>query len=155
MIQQAYRKRCEKNFEVNQWVYLKLQPYRQLSVKNIKSHKLAKRYYGPFRIVCRIGVVAYELELPPSARIHPVFHVSLLKACHGDPDVQIYPLPPHATSPNCPSSGLDDKIIFEPHGNDTSISSNEKGGQKQNEDVELKEEERRPKRKIRKPTRFT
>lgn len=79
MTQQANLKRVDKSFEEGQWVYLKLQPYRKISVKQRTSQKLARRYYGPFRILRKIGSVAYELELPPSARIHPVFHVSLLK----------------------------------------------------------------------------
>jgi len=45
-----------------------------------KKGKLAPRYIGPFRIVDRIGVVFYRLELPDSlADVHNVFHVSMLK----------------------------------------------------------------------------
>ncbi|GKA21451.1 ty3-gypsy retrotransposon protein, partial [Tanacetum coccineum] len=43
------------------------------------SNKLSKRYYGSFEILERVGKVAYQLGLPPTSKIHPFFHVSLLK----------------------------------------------------------------------------
>ena len=44
--------------------------------------KLAPRYIGPFRILAKLGSVAYRLELPSSlADVHDVFHVSQLKKC--------------------------------------------------------------------------
>ena len=76
----------EVDYEVGNWVLLKLRPYRQRSAKDAQhnSGKLAKRFYGPFKILERIGKVAYRLELPEGARIHPIFHCSLLKPFHGD-----------------------------------------------------------------------
>ncbi|WMV47156.1 hypothetical protein MTR67_040541 [Solanum verrucosum] len=49
-----------------------------------KKGKLSPRYIGPYRIVKRVGNVAYELEL---AAVHPVFHISMLKKCIGDPSL--------------------------------------------------------------------
>ncbi|WMV59586.1 hypothetical protein MTR67_052971 [Solanum verrucosum] len=48
--------------------------------------KLSPRYISPYRILKRIGKVAYELELSADlAAVHLVFHISLLKKCVGDP----------------------------------------------------------------------
>ncbi|WMV51105.1 hypothetical protein MTR67_044490 [Solanum verrucosum] len=57
-----------------------------------KKGKLSPRYVSPYWILKRIGKVAYELELPADfAAVHPVFPISLLKKCVGDP-TSIVPL---------------------------------------------------------------
>ncbi|XP_072074402.1 uncharacterized protein [Arachis hypogaea] len=47
---------------------------------------LIRKYEGPFEIIRRIGEVAYKVQLPPSMKIHSVFHVSMLKLYHEDQD---------------------------------------------------------------------
>jgi hypothetical protein len=73
----------EHNFEVGDLVFLRLQPYRQSSLKKSWAEKLKPRFYGPYRIVCRVGEVSYELELTEGSKIHNVFHVSCLKKAMG------------------------------------------------------------------------
>ncbi|KAA8517098.1 hypothetical protein F0562_017391 [Nyssa sinensis] len=74
----------EREFEEGDWVYLKLQPYRQASISMRKNLKLSPKYYGSFKILKKIGAVAYKLDLPKESRIHLVFHVSLLKKKIGE-----------------------------------------------------------------------
>ena len=83
MKSQAYKKRSDRVFQVGDMVFMKLQPYVQSSMAPHAHHKLLFKFYGPFRILERIGESAYRLQLPPNSRIHPVLHVSQLKQALG------------------------------------------------------------------------
>ncbi|GKF38079.1 retrotransposable element Tf2 [Tanacetum coccineum] len=84
MKNQANKHRSDRSFEVGSWVYLKLQPHRQVTARQGPYHKLSAKFYGPFLIEEKIGAVAYRLKLPNGSQIHPVFHVSQLKQCKGN-----------------------------------------------------------------------
>lgn len=73
MKQIADQHRLERVFEVGDWVYLKIQPFRQVSVAFHRNAKLALKYFGPYKVIKRVGPVAFELELPPHYKIHLFF----------------------------------------------------------------------------------
>jgi hypothetical protein len=93
MKKQANQNRSERTFAVVDLVFLKLQPYVQTSLAPRSHQKLAFRFFGPFRIVARVGTMAYKLELPARSSIHPVFHVSQLKKSVGSTHQVITTLP--------------------------------------------------------------
>ena len=75
--QQNYynKKHRDVHFAVGDTVLLSTQ---NLRLKGI-PHKLQRKFCGPYKILEKIGAQAYRLKLPDTWRIHPVFHVSLLK----------------------------------------------------------------------------
>ena len=83
MKQLADRHRTEREFQIGDFVFLKLQHYKQTSIAHGNSYKLAAKYYGPYKVKDRIGKVAYQLDLPSDAQIHDTFRVSCLKKAHG------------------------------------------------------------------------
>ena len=85
MKNQVDKKRTDVSFAMGDLVLVKLQPYRQHSVTLRRNQKLGMRYFGPFPVVAKIGSVAYMLQLPNVAKIHPVFHITQLKSFKGIP----------------------------------------------------------------------
>ncbi|GJV47945.1 putative reverse transcriptase domain-containing protein [Tanacetum coccineum] len=89
--QKSYADRRLKplEFEVGDMVLLKVLPWKG-AVRFRKRGKLSTRYIGPFKIVARVGPVAYTLELPEELKgIHSTFHVSNLKKCLAEGDVVV------------------------------------------------------------------
>ena len=80
----ADSKRKETVHEVGDRVYLRVSPLRGVKRFGVKG-KLAPRFIGPYRVLERMGEVAYKLELPERlSGVHDVFHVSQLKKCHAE-----------------------------------------------------------------------
>nr|GEW76325.1 putative reverse transcriptase domain-containing protein [Tanacetum cinerariifolium] len=78
-------------FEVGDRVMLKVSPWKGV-VRFGKRGKLNPRYLGPFKVIAKVGTVAYRLELPQELSIvHHTFHVSNLKKCYAN-DPLVMPL---------------------------------------------------------------
>ena len=87
-------------------MFLRLQPYKHMSLKQSKEdNKLSPKYYRPYKVLQKIGTMAYKLELPTSSRVYLVFHVSWLKKIIGDK------IPVQTILPELNKEG---KIILEP-----------------------------------------
>ncbi|GJX58206.1 putative reverse transcriptase domain-containing protein, partial [Tanacetum coccineum] len=89
-------------FQVGDKVMLKVSPWKGV-IRFGKRRKLNPRYVGPFKVLEKVGSVAYMLELPEElSQVHNKFHVSNLKKCHADEPLAV------------PLDGLhfDDKLQF-------------------------------------------
>lgn len=76
-------KRREMEYHVDDKVMVKLPP-QQFKVFRKVYKGLIRKYEGPFEVVGKVEKVSYKLQLPPCTKIHPVFHVSMLKPYHED-----------------------------------------------------------------------
>ena len=106
MKQQSDEHCSEWSFNFGDWVFLRLQSYKQMSLKNNKKdNKLSPKYYDPYKVLQKIGSMAYKLELPTSLWVHPFFHVSCLNKVIGE-KLQVQTILPEIDE--------EGKIILEP-----------------------------------------
>lgn len=98
--------RSDRQFAVGEMVLLKLQPYAQQSTVNRPFPKLAFKFFGPFKVLERIGNAAYKLELQSNSPSVPCFSTETIHALlHSTPvftelpkviDLTAQPLSPEA-----------------------------------------------------------
>nr|GEW85000.1 putative mitochondrial protein [Tanacetum cinerariifolium] len=113
MRNQANQKRRELTFQVGDYVFLKIQLYRQKLWLNVVTRSCLQDFFGPYRVKRSVGPVAYELELPPEARIHPVFYISMLKPIQ-EATWETYDL----VAEQFPTFCLEDKTFYREGSND-------------------------------------
>nr|GFB03436.1 putative reverse transcriptase domain-containing protein [Tanacetum cinerariifolium] len=76
-------------FQVGDKVMLKVSPWEGV-IRFGKRGKLNPHYIGPFKILAKVGTVAYRLKLPEQlSKVHSMFHVSKLKKCMADEPLAI------------------------------------------------------------------
>ena len=98
-------KRVERKFEVGNFLYLKMAPYRLAAFGFRGATKLHNKYYGPFLVIQKIGNIAYKLQFPEQVQMHLVFHVTQLKKHLGHKSIP---------SPHLPMVNADGTIKTEP-----------------------------------------
>jgi hypothetical protein len=76
--------RIERQFDVGDLVYLKMKSYRETALGMHNPPKLSPRWYGPFKVLQKVGQVSYQLQLPTNCKLHDIFHVSHLKKHKGE-----------------------------------------------------------------------
>ncbi|GJS79735.1 putative reverse transcriptase domain-containing protein [Tanacetum coccineum] len=85
----AYVRRKPLEFQEGDRVMLKVSPWKRI-IRFGKRGKLNQRYIGPFKVLAKVGTIAYRLELPQQlSRVHSTFHVSNLNKCLSDEPLAI------------------------------------------------------------------
>nr|GEX82195.1 putative reverse transcriptase domain-containing protein [Tanacetum cinerariifolium] len=89
LMQETTDKRKPLEFKVGDQMLLNVSPWKGV-IRFGKKCKLAPRYVGPFKILKRVGLVAYRLRFPEElSNVHDTFHVSNLKKCLADANLHV------------------------------------------------------------------
>jgi hypothetical protein len=87
----ADRRKKDLEFSMGDQVFFKISPLKNV-VRFGRRGKLASRFIGPFRILERVGPLAYRVDLPEKlSGVHNVFHVSHLRKYLHDPSLIVQP----------------------------------------------------------------
>jgi hypothetical protein len=84
IMHQADKNRVDRQFQVGDLVLLRLHPYAQSTVAIDHILNLHSSFFGPYKVLQKIGTAAYKIELPEGSMVHPTFHVSQLKPFSAD-----------------------------------------------------------------------
>ena len=86
----ADMKRKYIRYEIDKNVFLKVSPWKKV-IRFGKKGKLSPRFIDPYKVIEKVGPVAYRLALPPELeKIHNVFHLSMLRRHRSDPLHVVY-----------------------------------------------------------------
>jgi hypothetical protein len=88
------KKRSDMEFTIGNWVWLRLNQWVATSVRTTGPSKLGAKFFAPYQVTVKIGLVSYRLQLSPHAKIHNVFHIVFLKKFEGSPPMTTPLLPP-------------------------------------------------------------
>lgn len=94
MIKHQNKSRRDIYFEVGDLVKLRSSEFNPPIKSVMESSKLGPKWYGPFKVLEKVGNVCYKIELPPGSKGHPVFHTDVLEKYHLSHDVTRHPPPP-------------------------------------------------------------
>lgn len=79
-------RKCRRTiYKVGDLVLVNFNPRQFKVLRGVHQH-LVWKYEDSFRIVAKVAKISYRLELPPSLKVHPIFHANLLKSYHKDKD---------------------------------------------------------------------
>lgn len=93
------RKHLNVSLKAGDWALIKLHKGYNIPSSELLGRKLSQQYAGPFRILAKIGNLAYHMDLPTSWRIHPVLTIAQLEPCPAPSDD-----PFHRPRPDLPDS---------------------------------------------------